>query len=196
MPSTDPTRTEDRADFEQVLEQGLNSPRITEALRTHTAVSADRLRAWALESRAAIAAAAIPEYRAYLEARSARHRGTPSPLGNGLGALAVLLPALAAAAAAVFLVLGYGFRLLGVQARLAHGLQAAGWMAVAVATAAVLLGVVGVLVIAVRNRTSRPAASGGERVAEARAAWQRALLERGVLPFLRHQIEEADRQPE
>ncbi|MEU5129737.1 hypothetical protein [Streptomyces mobaraensis] len=193
MPSADPTRTEDRADFEDVLEQGLSSPRIAEALRTTTAVSADRLRDWALESRASIAAAAIPEYRAYLETRASRRRDGPSPLGNGLGALAILIPALAAAAAAVFLVLGYGFRLLGVQARLARGLQAAGWTAVAVATAAVLLGVVAVLVIAVRNRTARPAASDGERVAAARAAWRRALLERGVLPFLRHQIEEAGR---
>ncbi|MGI5336058.1 hypothetical protein ACQEVS_00970 [Streptomyces sp. CA-181903] len=193
MPSADPTRTEDRADFEDVLEQGLSSPPITEALRATTAVSAGRLRAWALESRAEIAAAAIPEYRTYLEARSSRRRGAPSPLGNGLGALAVLIPALAAAAAAAFLVLGYGFRLLGVQARLARGLQAAGWTAVAVATTAVLLGIVAVLVIAVRNRRTRPASSGGERAAEARAAWRRALLERGVLPFLRHQIEEAGR---
>ncbi|MGK5637489.1 hypothetical protein ACSNOK_04105 [Streptomyces sp. URMC 126] len=193
MPSTDPTRTEDRADFEDILEQGLSSPGITEALRAADTVTGDQLRAWALESRAAIAAAAIPEYRTYVELRSTRPRAAPSRLGNGLGALAVLVPALAAAAAAVFLVLGYGFRLLGVQQRLARGLQAAGWLAVAVATAAVLTGIVAVLVIAVRHRMARPASRDGARVAEARAAWQRALLERGVLPFLRHRIEEAGR---
>ncbi|WP_171169175.1 hypothetical protein [Streptomyces sp. I05A-00742] len=187
MPSVDPTRIEDRADFEHILDQGLSSPRITEALRTAGAPSPEALRAQALDARAAIAAAAAPEYRAYLDLRSGRHRA-PSRLGNGLGALAVMIPALAAAAALAFLCLGYGFMLLGVQARLAHGLRTAGWTAAAVAAAAVVAGVAAVLFTAVRKRSRRPAA-GGEALAQARAAWQQALLERGVLPFLRHRIE-------
>lgn len=67
----------------------------------------------------------------------------------------------------------------------------AGWFFAAVAAAAVLVAAIGLLVTALRNgATALPAVDDEqeelpEEVARAREAWRHALLERGILPFLR-----------
>ncbi len=65
----------------------------------------------------------------------------------------------------------------------------AGWFFAAAAAASILVATVGLLVTALRNgSTALPVVAEEElpeEVARAREAWRHALLERGVLPFLR-----------
>jgi hypothetical protein len=64
----------------------------------------------------------------------------------------------------------------------------AGWVFGAVTAAAILAAAVGLLLTALRNRPaleSGPYGELSEEVARARNAWHDALLERGILPFLR-----------
>ncbi len=193
-------KAEDRADFEQVLDQVLDSPRIRRALRhTEKDVDAARLRTRALRHRFAIAAAAAGEYRHYVRLRtsSGQPAGSDS-VGRGLlGALAVLAPVLGAVAAAVFLFLGYSLHAIDAQFRLADGLVTAGWVSAAVAAFAAVVGLTGVLVSAIRNRAADYAVrsydtapraddtvDSGPAAAEARDAWHQALRDRGILPYL------------
>jgi hypothetical protein len=63
-----------------------------------------------------------------------------------------------------------------------------GWVFGAVTAIAILVAAVGLLLTALRNKPSALGGPYGEfdgEVARAREAWREALLERGVLPFLR-----------
>ncbi|MFE7118068.1 hypothetical protein ACFU99_21890 [Streptomyces sp. NPDC057654] len=205
-------KAEDRPDFEQVLDQALDSSRIRQALRhTEEDIDAERLRARALRARFSIAATAIGEYRYYVHLRtsSGQPAGSDS-VGRGLlGALAVLTPALGGVAAVVFLLLGYGLHAVNARYPLADGLVTAGWVSAAVAALAAVLGLTGVLVSAMRNRAAdyavRPSDPSSDHpsdaapraghataldpaVTEARDAWRQALLERGVVPYLLRQL--------
>ncbi|WP_326614404.1 hypothetical protein OG949_39690 [Streptomyces scopuliridis] len=209
MNRSDRLRPEDKRDYERVLDRALNSPRIREAIRSADAVvNAEQLRTKALGARATITAAVLPEYRLYLRLRT--DSSTVPPAGSGgkndngeggggagggrssrgiMGAVGFLVPALAAMATIAFLVVGYGLRLAttGSRSRLADGLVTAGWVAAAVAVLAALLGLVGVLVTASRNRAiayADHASATDPAVSEARETWHRALLDRGIYPFL------------
>lgn len=110
---------------------------------------------------------------------------------TGAGAVAVvavLAPVLAGTAAAIFLLVGYALRVLDPDAAFARTMITTGWVFGAVAAVAVLVAAVGLLLTAVRNKPSALAAPyealDGE-LARARDAWREALLERGILPFLR-----------
>ncbi|MEV5593896.1 hypothetical protein [Streptomyces sp. NPDC052496] len=125
--------------------------------------------------------------------------GTDADSSGGLlPALAVLVPSLGAVAAALFLAIGFGMRLVGLHRQFADELVYAGWLAAGIAAAATMAGLAWVLVTAARNRSAAPAGEttigdgvGPEsEVARARAAWQLALLERGILPFLLSRIQE------
>ncbi|GHD85086.1 hypothetical protein [Streptomyces naganishii] len=109
--------------------------------------------------------------------------------GAGAGAVvAVLAPVLAGVAAALFLLVGYALKMLDPAPAFAQTMITTGWVFGAVTAAAILVAAVGLLLTALRNRPS-PAAGPygelGEEVARARDAWHDALLERGILPFLR-----------
>ncbi|MFF7648975.1 hypothetical protein ACFZCY_03770 [Streptomyces sp. NPDC007983] len=208
-------RPEDRPDFERALRQALNTTEIRAALRRHGAAggaAAERLRAQALAERAGIAAAAGPEYAAYLRqratdgsrVRTGRTPGAPSAATGVRGllpAVAVLAPLLAAAATAVFLLLGCLLGLSSSGRELGDELLTAGQTAAVITAVTTAGGVVWILVTAARHRTpatgpKRPAApparvGGAPGVAEAREAWRRALLERGILPFLRARLRQA-----
>jgi hypothetical protein len=194
----------DKPDFERVLTQALNSQEIREALRrTGAAVNAEQLRTCALLASTDIAATAETEYRHFLHIRSqSAPSGTAQPsAGAAMGfqgalvsALIVLTPSVAAVAAAVFLLLGYGLRLGDAESHLADGLVTAGWTAALVAATAAIVGIVGVLVTAARNRSvlyDAPARDEHPEVARARVQWQQALLERGMVPFLHRQLRES-----
>ncbi|TGA95483.1 hypothetical protein [Streptomyces sp. MZ04] len=114
---------------------------------------------------------------------------------SGAGAIAVvavLAPVLAGAAAAIFLLVGYILKMLNPEPAFADTLLTAGWLFGALTAGGILVAAIGLLLTALRNgSTSLQAAAHGERneeVARAREVWGEALLERGVLPFLREAL--------
>ncbi|WEV28772.1 hypothetical protein OYE22_29000 [Streptomyces sp. 71268] len=225
MTSAPELRGEDRADFDHVLHRALATTEIRTLLRrgVHTAVLTDWLRERVEASRSEIAANAAPEYARYLGAR-ADDGGAPdatrprraSPVGRLararrrlLPALAVLAPLLASMAAVVFLLLGYVLEIADSTPETADALVRAGWTAAVVAVLTGTAALAGLLVTAVRHRSiPRPGPDRAARAAavdRARETWQRALLERGMLPFLRNRLREreqarpgrrADRRPQ
>ncbi|MGW4020481.1 hypothetical protein [Streptomyces sp. NPDC005009] len=110
---------------------------------------------------------------------------------TGAGAVAVvavLAPVLAGTAAAIFLLVGYVLRMLDPDAAFARTMLTTGWVFGAVTAVAILVAAVGLLLTALRNKPSAHGVPYGEldgEVALARDAWREALLERGILPFLR-----------
>lgn len=115
------------------------------------------------------------------------------PAGAGLVAvLAVLAPVLAGTAAVIFLLVGYILKLLTPEPAFADTLLTAGWLFAALTAAALLVAGVCLLVTAVRNgSTSLQAGAPGplnEELDHAKEAWRKALLERGILPFLREAL--------
>ena len=192
-----PLLEQDRGEFEQVLRQALASTPFQEALRRADGdVEVEQLHACAMQASGQINAAATAEYRTYLQLRAAARTDAPGEqiadvvhVKGGrwqLGAaLAVLVPILGGIAAALFLLLGYGLRLTGATPDLADTLVTTGWIAAGVAALVMLMGIIVLLAKAAGNRSTQSRAPGSDAVVEqARDAWQRALLERGVLPFL------------
>ncbi|MEV1062812.1 hypothetical protein [Streptomyces sp. NPDC050263] len=110
----------------------------------------------------------------------------------GAGAVAaVLTPVLAGTAAVIFLLVGYILSVLDPEQAFARTMLTAGWTFGAVAVAAILVATVALLLTALRNRPSLGAEPYGElseEVSLAREAWREALLERGILPFLREAL--------
>ncbi|MGW2329300.1 hypothetical protein ACWC5C_26565 [Streptomyces sp. NPDC001700] len=188
-------RPEDEPDVERVLWQALNTPEIRAALRRHGSAggaAAERLRARALAERTGIATAAAPEYAAYLRQRTAAAPGVRIPSAPAgarglLPALAVLAPVLAAAATAVFLLLGSVLGLGSAGRELGDALLTAGQTAAVITAVTTACGVAWLLSTAARHRTPAPP-SATPGTAEARDTWRRALLERGVLPYLRAEL--------
>ncbi|MFG2132634.1 hypothetical protein ACGFNV_33160 [Streptomyces sp. NPDC048751] len=107
---------------------------------------------------------------------------------GAVAVVAVLAPVLAGTAAAIFLLVGYILKMLDPEPAFAQTLLTAGWVFGAMTAAAILVATVGLLLTALRNRPSPTAGPYGEleeEVTRAREAWHEALLERGILPFLR-----------
>ncbi|WP_206320224.1 hypothetical protein [Streptomyces zingiberis] len=179
---------EDRADFEAVLRTALCAAEFRGALSADpSGRAAERLRARALRSADAITAESGGTYAAYLAVReAARHpRRHTAAEGSWLAALTVLTPLIAAMAATVLLLLGYGLGLTGPQDPLPGTLVTAGWTLALVAAAATLLALGALVVTAVRHRGGTPSA---DDVAQARLIWQRDLLDRAMLPYLRRHL--------
>lgn len=185
----------DRADFERVLRRALDTPDIRSALHADpTGRAAKRLREWALEAADEIGAAADEEYRAYREARDRRPRGRfPVVDGTVAPLLLVLTPLVATLSAAVLLLVGYALRLASVAADFATSAVIAGWVLAGIAAVTALTGLGVLLRAALRGGDGTPEERPGTTpdVQRARDRWQQALLERGVLPYLRHRLPEA-----
>lgn len=194
----DRLRAEDGVEFERLVDQALHSEEIKVALRhADRTLRTEQLRTEALRARPAIVATANTEYRSYLQLRAAATHPHPTEqqptetttrTGGGLlPVLGVLAPGLAAAAAAIFLLLGFGLQAVGLRSHLADELVVAGLTAAGVAVTATLCGLTGLLITAARNRStaygSAPECADPE-VRRANEAWREAVLERGVLPFL------------
>ncbi|MFD5633620.1 hypothetical protein ACFWJM_05675 [Streptomyces sp. NPDC127077] len=109
-----------------------------------------------------------------------------------LAVVAVLTPVLAGTAALIFLLIGYLLSFLDPEPAYAQDALGTGWVLGAVTAASVLAAAIGLFLTALRNRgleqTASPSPS--EEVAHAKEAWQQALLERGLLPFLREALAE------
>ncbi|KAF5999478.1 hypothetical protein [Streptomyces sp. WAC00263] len=111
---------------------------------------------------------------------------------GAIAVVAVLAPVLAGTAAAIFLLVGFVLKVLTPELAFAQTLLTTGWVFGAVTAAAILVAAVGLLLTALRNGSSSlQAGAPGELnadVARAREAWREALLERGIMPFLREAL--------
>ncbi|MGW2386504.1 hypothetical protein ACWCY3_40900, partial [Streptomyces sp. NPDC001658] len=110
---------------------------------------------------------------------------------GAVAVVAVLAPVLAGTAAAIFLLVGYILKMLNPEPAFAQTMLTTGWVFGAMTAAAILVAAVGLLLTALRNSPSLEAGPYGEMSAEvtrARDAWREALLERGILPFLREAL--------
>ena len=118
--------------------------------------------------------------------------GVAETAGAGaVAVVAVLAPVLAGTAAAIFLLVGYILRMLDPEPAFARTMLTTGWTFGAVAAAAILVATVGLLLTALRNKPTAEGGPYGElqgEVAQAKEAWHEALLERGILPFLREAL--------
>ncbi|MFI9150805.1 hypothetical protein [Streptomyces sp. NPDC053367] len=107
---------------------------------------------------------------------------------GAVAVVAVLAPVLAGTAAAIFLLVGYLLKVLDPDRSFADTMLTTGWAFGALTAVAILVAAVGLLLTALRNRPTPSPSSyddpGGE-LDQARQAWREALLERGIVPFLR-----------
>ncbi|MFG3047026.1 hypothetical protein ACGFZR_19115 [Streptomyces sp. NPDC048241] len=114
---------------------------------------------------------------------------TAEAVGAGASAMiAVLAPVLAGTAAVIFLLVGYLLKMLAPGQQFGRTMLTVGWVFGALTAAAILTAGVALLITALRNSSSAGAAAqeeAREAVARARQEWRDALLERGILPFLR-----------
>uniref|UniRef100_UPI0006E43F27 hypothetical protein n=1 Tax=Peterkaempfera griseoplana TaxID=66896 RepID=UPI0006E43F27 len=204
-------RPDDRPDFERVLDEALRDETVRQALQAPNArLNAEQLRTRALAATAVVAAAAADEYARYTALRDRVRTAAAGPPGErgespapGLGAaaqlaaetgagaipvLTVLAPILAWAAAVIFLLLGYGLHTADPHLVFAHSLITAGWVALAVGAVAMVAGIIGLLLTALRDGSAPPDGLDPRLHAElaaAREEWKAALKEHGMLPFLR-----------
>ncbi|GGV08708.1 hypothetical protein [Streptomyces spectabilis] len=205
-------RPEDRADFAWVLALALDVTEIRTALaRSPVTPDTARLRARALADADGIAATAADEYRTYLRARAAvmpSHATTAPPagippIGSGSGAtgqgagallpaLGVLTPLISAVAATVFLLFGYGLRFATPRSQAATTLVTAGWVCALAMAVSTGIGLCALLATALRSRARPPSGHSlplrNPEAERARSAWHQALLERGLLPYLRREL--------
>ncbi|MEV0963789.1 MULTISPECIES: hypothetical protein [unclassified Streptomyces] len=206
---------EDRAEYERVLDDALRTahgrPDLDDMGRR---LNAEQLRTMALNATALITGAAAAEYGHYVKARQEARTsagasggvlgpavGDPSETGAGFAAvLAVLAPVLAGTAALILLFVGYVLKAVSPDAAFADTLLTAGWFFGALTAAGLLAAAIGLLVTALRNEATQVPAedAAGElpdEVARAKEAWRHALLERGVLPFLRAALADPSADP-
>ncbi|MFG2138784.1 hypothetical protein [Streptomyces sp. NPDC048650] len=122
---------------------------------------------------------------------------SPEAAGAGLAAMiAVLVPVLAGIAAILFLLIGYILRAVSPDKSMAQPLISVGWIFAALTAAGSLAAMGGLVITALRNGSaSAHATRANELLAvdldRARDAWRHALLERGLLPFLREALADA-----
>ncbi|MDF2273422.1 hypothetical protein P2Q00_49770 [Streptomyces coacervatus] len=208
--------SEDRQEYERVLDEALRSaPNRPELAAVGKRLNPEQLRTMALNATALITVAAATEYQHYVKVREELRQPTSStpastresgsamglattlgeaaePAGAGAGAVvAVLTPVLAGTAAIIFLLVGYILKLFSPEPAFAQTMVTAGWVFGAVAGASVILAAVGLLLTALRNRPSLetgPYGDPSKEVGRAREAWREALLERGIMPFLREAL--------
>ncbi|MCX4851129.1 hypothetical protein [Streptomyces sp. NBC_00893] len=134
-------------------------------------------------------------------------RDTPNPetaweasAPGVLVVFAVLAPLTAGSGAVLLLLVGHILKMLDPPPSFAHSMISAGWVFAAFTAVAIFFSAVGLLITALRNgSTSLMADERGEElsedVARAREAWRHALLERGILPFLRDALADPGAAP-
>ncbi|MEU0414469.1 hypothetical protein ABZ307_42800 [Streptomyces griseorubiginosus] len=193
---------QDRDDFESVLRQALDRADIRSALAGEGAGRAvTRLQIRARSAAEEIAAAAEDEYRAYRAARDTAgvesrtpRAGRPGGDGTGWLLLTVLTPLVSAGAAAVLLLIGYGLQVAVPAAEFGSSVSRAGWT---LALLAVLASGVSLCVLVssgLRRREEPTGTPVPAAVDRARERWRKALLERGVLPWLHGQLSGQSRE--
>ncbi|UQA94235.1 hypothetical protein [Streptomyces halobius] len=112
--------------------------------------------------------------------------------GAGLAAMiTVLAPVLAGIAAVLFLLIGYVLRAISPEQTVARPLISVGWLFAVLMAAGALVAMAGLVITALRNGSSARSARAdelAEALDRAHDAWRNALLERGLLPFLREAL--------
>jgi hypothetical protein len=197
---------EDRPEFERTLDDALRTAQERPDLAAlEQRLNSEQLRTAALNAREIIAGHASAEYDHYVKVRGELRAPTLPAAGallspgmgenaetTGAGAVAVvavLTPVLAGIAAVVLLLIGYLLRMLKPEPAAAEALVTAGWVFGALTAAGILGAAIGLLFTALRNgSTSVPVShhdNSTEEIDRAREAWKHALLERGIVPFLR-----------
>lgn len=161
-------RPEDRADFEETLRLAL--------VRTGQRALKDQ----ALADADVISAAAGAEYATYVAVRQDASR-RPAAQSTALAALAVLTPIISATSAVFLLLAGYILQLADAADPLPASLITAGWFLGVIAVLSTLIAVAAVFRTAIQTR--RGPASPAD-IEQARLEWKRALLERGLVPYL------------
>ncbi|MEU3843176.1 hypothetical protein AB0E88_24445 [Streptomyces sp. NPDC028635] len=184
--------------FERVLDQALACGPVQDALdrAPDGAVDREQLRLRAVRARTAIAAAAEAEYRDYARLLPTSCAPTADPAAGQAGARralpppAVLLPGVSAVVAAAFLLTGYGLRAFDGHPYMGDGFLTAGLLIGALAVGAAVADVVWLWATGPAGPadTADTADTAADR---ARQRWERALLERGVVPFLLGLVEAA-----
>lgn len=209
--------TEDRPEFDRLLDEVLRTAHERPELATlGERLNAEQLRTMALGARDRLTAAAAAEYDHYVKVREERRDevlSTPGTTGeeyagqNGDGdegagvsaVVVVLAPVLAGTAMLIFLLVGYSLKMVEPEPAFAETMLTAGWLFGALTAAALLFAVIGLLVTAVRNSATEVVANETEavpdEVARAREAWRHALLERGIMPFLRDSLADPSAGP-
>jgi hypothetical protein len=184
--------------FARMLETALDSPEITAVIGIADAEpSRERLRAQALEARDLLlgTAAECDHCRALRAAEADRHRSPygedrrgrdGSAEGGFLPGLAVLVPSLGAVATGVFLLCGFGLHAFAVRPHIDDGLLMTAVIAAAVTAGAALGDLAWLLATRAREREGDDPAKREPGVCRARDAWERAVVERGLVPFLLH----------
>jgi hypothetical protein len=211
--------SEDRADFERILNDVLrNAHDRPDLASVGQRLNTEQLRTMALNATALITASAAAEYEHYTKIRAefrspstsaSMHDSVLTPAesgrtesGAGLTAvITVLVPVLGGTAAVIFLLVGYLLKVLSPPPAFADSMIAVGWFFGAVTALGILAAAIGLLVTALRNSaTQLPAGASvnGElpdEIALAREAWRHALLEHGILPFLRAALTDPSADP-
>ncbi|MGA5193812.1 hypothetical protein [Streptomyces exfoliatus] len=190
--------TEDRAEYERVLDDALSTAHARPDLAgAGTRLTLAQLRAMTLNATTLVTSAAASEYDHFVKVREqnratlgARPTETSDRPGAGPGVVAILtvmVPVLAGTAAVIFLLVGAVLRALAPTVVFGATLLTAGLVFGAVAAAGLLGAAVGLLMTALRNSPAavRTGPAPDDELSRAREAWRRALLERGILPFLR-----------
>ncbi|MFJ7198968.1 MULTISPECIES: hypothetical protein [unclassified Streptomyces] len=196
-------RDEDRPDYALALDEAIRTVEI-QGLLERSSLTTGQLRLRGLGVAPRVATAADTEYRAYTSLRQRTagaedsHRALPLSGHGGqerhgaglLPVLAVLTPVLAAVAAAVFLLIGYGLVLAGGRTSTADALITAGWAGCAIAAVAAAFGLFSLYRTAVEHAASTPSsrADRSPEVIKAREAWLRSLRDNALLPFLREEL--------
>ncbi|GGR33169.1 membrane protein [Streptomyces cinereoruber] len=195
--------TEDRAEYERVLDDALSTAHARPELAgVGSRLTVAQLRAMTLNATALVTSAAASEYDHFVKVREQNRAsvGVRDPdahdhLGTGSGAgvvaiVTVMVPVLAGAAAVIFLLVGAVLHALAPTVAFGATLLTAGLVFGSLAAAGLLCAAAGLLVTALRNSpvevsTGGPPAAPDDELSRAREAWRLALLERGILPFLR-----------
>ncbi|HZG05425.1 MAG TPA: hypothetical protein VE546_17935 [Streptomyces sp.] len=211
MNSAPHLRLEDRPEFERVLDEALRTVRHRPDPAAGRRLTTEQLRIMALGAAAAIAACAAEEYDHFVRLREELRRPDHAPSAQGtvqspagasgsggpglLPMLSVLAPLLAGTAAVIFLLVGHVLRMMTPEPSIAAPMRGAGWAFAALTAVTLLAACAGLLVTALRHGAGsvREGGPGGqdtlaEEVARARTAWRTALLERGMVPFLREAL--------
>ncbi|MFG2876178.1 hypothetical protein ACGFYU_14425 [Streptomyces sp. NPDC048337] len=209
--------TEDRPEFDRLLDEALRTAHERPELAAlGERLNSEQLRTMALGASALLTAAAATEYDRYVKLREERrdealstpgtaavegYGGQGSAAGAGVSAVvAVLAPVLAGTAMLIFLLVGYILKMIEPEPAFAETMLTAGWLFGGLTAAALLCAVVGLLVTAVRNSATEVVAADEDGaipddVAQAREAWRHALLERGIMPFLRDALADPNAGP-
>jgi|GEM_PF-2398717 len=210
--------SEDRQDFERILDEALRSaPRRPGLAAVGQRLDVGQLRAMALNASAVITAAAAAEYRHYVQVRGKLPWAAPaspmpaSPAVAGVGyaaatavtgrtgdakssvlaVITVVAPILAGTVAVVSALVGLFLLMLGLASSFVRILFTVAWASGAAMAAAILVATMGLVLTALRHTApveNGPAEELDPEVAEARDAWHAALLERGIVPFLREAV--------